>query len=382
MDGIDAGIGWLAGHLEHGLAATPMFRSLVCDGILAGVGGVVVFLPQILLLFFFISLLEDTGYLARAAFLMDRLFGWCGLNGKSFLPLLSGYACAIPGILATRIIEDPRARLVTILITPLMSCSARLPVYLLMVGAFVQPAWGGFAAALVLFGIQTVGIFVALPLAGIANRWILRTPVQPFLLELPPYRLPVWKDVFWRMGRGGGEFLQRAGSIILAISIVIWGLLSFPRQETPTGDTADPASQLEHSYLGQAGRAVAPVFAPAGFDWRITVGVLASFPAREMMVSTLGIIYRLEGDEDGSLGRALRDARWSDGPKAGQPVLTVATALAIMMFFALCMQCGPTLAVITREVGWKYAVLCFVYMTSLAWLGAVVVYQTLSRLPL
>lgn len=383
MDGIDAGIGWVGAHLDRWLAATPLFRSLVCDGILAGVGGVVIFLPQIFLLFFFISLLEDTGYLARAAFLMDRLFGWCGLNGKSFLPLLSGYACAIPGILATRTIEDPNARLVTIFITPLMSCSARLPVYLLMVGAFIQPAWGGLAAALVLFGIQAVGLLVALPLAWGINRWVLKTPTQPFLMELPPYRLPVMKDVLWRMGRGGGEFLQRAGSIILGLSIVIWALLTFPRQEGATGDPESQAAQIEQSYLGQAGRAVAPVFAPAGFDWRITVGVLASFPAREMMVSTMGIIYRLGGEaaDDGeSLGRALREARWTEGPRTGQPVLTVATALAVMVFFALCMQCGATLAVITREAGLRYAVLSFVLQTALAWGGAVVVYQTVSLL--
>lgn len=378
MDGIEGAFAWLAEIFGVWLAPVPVFQSLVCDGILAGVGGVLVFLPQIFLLFFFVSLMEDTGYMARAAFLMDKLFGWCGLNGKSFVPLLSSYACAIPGLYATRTIEDPKARLLTILIAPLMSCSARLPVYLLMIGAFVAPVYGPAVAALTLFAFHVLGLAVALPVAWIVNRWILKIPAHPFLLEMPPYRLPVPRDVLWRVWLGGRDFLQRAGGIILALSIVIWALLSFPKSQT--GDV-EPSVQIENSYLGQAGKAIQPLFAPAGYDWKLTIGVLASFPAREVIVSTLGIIYRLEGDDaedSASLTEAMRAEKWTSGPRIGQPVFTLATALSLMVFFALCMQCSSTLAVTAREAGLRYAVITFVYMTALAWIGAVLTFQGVS----
>lgn len=378
MDAIEATFTWLSNELGTVLEPMPILKSLVCDGIIAGVGGVMVFLPQIFLLFFFISLLEDTGYMARAAFMMDKLFSWCGLNGKSFVPLLSSYACAIPGLFATRTIEDPKARLVTILIAPLMSCSARLPVYLLMIGAFVQPAFGSTVAALTLFGFQVLGLVVALPIAWITNRWFLKIPAQPFVLEMPPYRLPVAKDVVWRMWMGGKEFIQRAGTIILVISIIVWALLYFPRTEGNEDDAVAQAAQVENSYLGQTGKFLQPIFEPAGFDWKITVGVLASFPAREVIVSTLGIIYRLGSDaeeHEDSLQEALRTDKWTSGPRTGQIVFTIPTALALMVFFAFCMQCASTLAVISREAGTRYAVITFVYMTALAWLGAVITYQ-------
>ncbi len=376
MDGIEAGFAWLAEIFGAWLEPLPVFQSLVCDGILAGVGGVLVFLPQIFLLFFFVSLMEDTGYMARAAFLMDKLFGWCGLNGKSFVPLLSSYACAIPGLYATRTIEDPKARLLTILIAPLMSCSARLPVYLLMIGAFVAPVYGPTVAALTLFAFHVLGLAVALPVAWIVNRWILKIPAHPFVLEMPPYRYPVPRDVLWRVWLGGRDFLQRAGGIILALSIVIWALLSFPKTQTD-----EPAVQIENSYLGRAGKAIQPVFAPAGYDWKLTIGVLASFPAREVIVSTLGIIYRLEGDEDlPSLAEAMRSEKWTSGPRIGQPVFTLATALSLMVFFALCMQCASTLAVTAREAGFRYAVITFVYMTALAWIGGVITFQGVTYL--
>ncbi len=381
MSMIEALAGWLSDLAGRHLDGLPLFRSLICDGIIAGVGGVVVFLPQIFLLFFFISLLEGTGYMARAAFLMDRLFGWCGLNGKSFVPLLSSYACAVPGLYATRTIEDPKARLLTILIAPLMSCSARLPVYLLMIGAFVAPAYGAGVAAGTLLAFHLLGLVVALPVAWVTNRWLLKIPAQPFVLEMPPYRTPGWRDTLWRTWLGGRDFLQRAGGIILALSILIWALLSFPRASSGEAPP-DPTAQVENSYLGQAGRALQPIFAPAGFDWKLTLGVLASFPAREVIVSTLGIIYRLEGnpeDDPEPLIEALRNAKWTAGPRTGQPVFTIATAFSLMVFFALCMQCASTLVVISREAGVRYAVITFVYMTTLAWLSAVVTYQTLSR---
>ncbi|MFZ4597471.1 MAG: ferrous iron transport protein B [Terrimicrobiaceae bacterium] len=399
------------------LAGTPVIQSLVVDGIIAGVGGVLVFLPQILLLFLFIAVLEDTGYLARAAFLMDKLFGWCGLNGKSFVPLLSGYACAIPGVMAARSLEDPKARLTTILMTPFMSCSARLPVYVLLIGAFVEPAHGPYVAGWTLFLMHFVGAAVAMPLAWFMNRCILKIKTQPFILEMPDYRVPTLRNVFIRMWGRGREFVVRAGTVILAFSIIIWALLYFPRSESVAEETRDafisaesanlPATEvatalddpesalsvrldhriqgayIEQSYLGQFGKAVQPIFDPAGFDWKITVGVLSSFPAREVIIATLGIIYNLGSDVDeGSddLRSILANEKWQSGPRAGQPVYTLPVVFALMVFFALCMQCGATVAVIAKELNWSWAIGSFVVMTALAWVAAVMIYQIGSRL--
>jgi ferrous iron transport protein B len=222
---------------------------------------------------------------------MDKMFGWCGLNGKSFVPMLSSYACAIPGVLATRTIEDPRARLTTILVSPLMSCSARLPVYVLMIGAFIEPAYGAIAAGVVLFAMHFVGLVVAVPVAWAVNKFVLRTRPQPFLLEMPPYRLPRWRDILWRMWERAREFLVRAGTVIVAMTIIIWALVYFPRPDAvrervveelsvlndPAAvDAAVSAAYIEQSYLARAGRALQPLFEPAGFDWKITVGVLAA----------------------------------------------------------------------------------------------------------
>jgi ferrous iron transport protein B len=418
MDGIDslfAGMGeWVSPMLEN----TPMLQSLVVDGVIAGVGGVVIFLPQILILFAFITILEDSGYMARAAFLMDRVFGWCGLNGRSFVPMLSSYACAIPGIMAARTISDPKARLLTILISPLMSCSARLPVYVLLIGAFIEPRYGAGWAAFCLFAMHLVGLAVAIPVAWFMNRFLLKIPAQAFVLEMPPYRRPVLSNMFFRLWEAGREFCVRAGSIILAISVIIWALLYFPRPEavenqavtefleTRAKETGTPlatlraefesnedlqaeaqgavdGAYLEQSIMARMGKAIQPIFAPAGFDWKITVGVLASFPAREVIVSTLGIIYRLGGEvdeEDTGLRSALAAERWQSGPLAGQPVFTPAVALAIMVFFALCMQCGATLAIMAKETNWAWAGFAFAYMTTLAWAGAVITYQIASRI--
>ena len=393
MDAIDGAVGWTQQMVAPWLDAWPTLQSLVIDGMVGGVGGVIVFLPQILILFFFIALLEDSGYMARGAFLMDKMFGWCGLNGKSFVPMLSSYACAIPGVLATRTIEDPQARLTTILVSPLMSCSARLPVYVLMIGAFIEPAYGAIAAGIVLFAMHFVGLVVAVPVAWTVNKFVLRTRPQPFLLEMPPYRLPRWRDIFWRMWERAREFLVRAGTVIVAVTIIVWALVYFPRPESVREHTVsglsvlnDPeaveaaviAAYIEQSYLARAGRALQPIFAPAGFDWKITVGVLASFPAREVIVATLGTIYGLGGEvdeESGDLRSALTREFWTDGPLAGHPVFTVPVALAIMVFFALCLQCGATVAVMAKEANWGWAIFGFVYMTALAWVGAVLTYQ-------
>jgi ferrous iron transport protein B len=384
MEAIEAAVGSGQDRIAPLLAAWPALQSLVVDGVLGGAGGVLVFLPQILILFFFIALLEDTGYMARGAFLTDKMFGWCGLNGKSFVPMLSSYACAIPGILATRTIEDPRARLTTILVSPLMSCSARLPVYTLMIGAFIAPVYGAAAAGFTLFAMHFVGLLVAVPVAWALNRFVLHTQPQPFLLEMPPYRRPRWRDILWRMWERAREFLVRAGTIIVAMAVIIWALVYFPRPAAVADELGDaPEEQVEAAYLGQsylarAGRAMQPLFDPAGFDWKITVGVLASFPAREVIISTLGTIYGMGGEVDGEssdLRSAMARDRWTEGPRSGRPVFTVPVALAVMVFFALCLQCGATVAVMAKEANWAWAVFGFLYMTALAWLGAVLTYQ-------
>lgn len=413
MDLIDGGKGVAQDLVSSLLEPWPMVQSLVSDGMIEGVGAVFIFLPQILILFFFITLLEDTGYMARAAFLMDKLFSWCGLSGKSFVPLLSSYACAIPGVMATRTIQDPKARLVTILLAPFMSCSARLPVYVLMIGAFIEPRYGSAVAGAVLFLMHFVGLIVAMPFVYVANKYLLKTPPQPFLLELPSYQVPKVKDVVLRMYSQGKEFVVNAGTVIFAITVVIWALLYFPRSEQVSEDVRAEFLQevvltqqvdisgaesiletdeefqatlerrissayIEQSLMGRFGRFAQPVFAASGFDWKITVGVLASFPAREVIISTLGIIYSLGGDvdeESPDLRQGMAAQTWSSGPNAGQPIFTIPVVIAIMVFFALCQQCGATLAIIAQETSWRWAVLSFGLMTSLAWLCSVLVFQ-------
>ncbi|MFZ4589100.1 MAG: ferrous iron transport protein B, partial [Terrimicrobiaceae bacterium] len=417
MDLIDSAASGIQDLARPALESTPILQSLLCDGIIAGVGGVLVFLPQILILFFFIALLEDTGYMARAAFLVDKLFAWCGLNGRSFVPLLSSYACAIPGIMAARTLPDPKARLATILMAPFMSCSARLPVYILLIGTFIEPLYGPIAAGWTLFAMHFVGLALALPLAWALNKFLLKTKPQPFILEMPEYRVPTLRNIAHRMWERGREFILRAGTVILAFSVIIWSLLYFPRDEQlaetlradfaaelgktlPAAEAgaalADPgsgaslqlahridAAQIGQSYLGRFGKAVQPLFAPAGFDWKITVGVLSSFPAREVIIATLGIIYDLGADVDeGSenLRSVLRAEKWPSGPLAGTPVYSLPVVVGIMVFFALCMQCGATVAVIARELDWRWAAASFFGMTALAWLSAVLVFQIGSRL--
>jgi ferrous iron transport protein B len=408
---IESAVGWAQGIASEALVGTPMLQSLIADGIIGGVGAFLVFLPQILVLFFFISLLEASGYMARAAFLMDKLFQWCGLNGKSFVPLLTSFACAIPGIMATRTINDNKARLITILVAPLMSCSARLPVYLLLIGAFIEPRYGSNVAGATLFAMHFVGALVAAPFAWVLNKTVNkgRKPT-PFVMELPHYRVPQVKLILFRMYESGKEFVVRAGTVIFAMTIIIWALLYFPRppelqdqlateyiaqisQDSTSGiaesieldanqsselERQVAARYLEQSYMGRFGKFVQPIFEPAGYDWKITVGVLASFPAREIIISTLGITYALGGEVDEAsddLRNTLSHAKWETGPRTGEPVFNIPVALSIMVFFALCMQCGATLAVIAKELNWRWAAGSFIALTSLAWLAAVLVYQ-------
>lgn len=395
MDLLEQGFGALGDFVRASMPA-GVLTDLIVDGIIAGVGGVLVFLPQILLLFLFISLLEDTGYMARAAFLLDKLMSRVGLHGKAFLPLMSSFACAIPGIMATRTIENPKDRLATILIAPFMSCSARLPVYTLMIATFFagQTVFGFIPLAPVLMVVMyALGIVVAIIVAFILKRTLLKSPPPPFVMELPPYRLPNFRAVFQNMFVRAGIFLKRAGTVILAISILLWALTYFPRssqqsavsnqtiaenQTTTDGvnaATIEEGAQLENSYAGTLGHAIEPVIRPLGFDWKIGVALIASFAAREVLVSTLSIIYNVGKDADAeneTLISAVRDAKKDDG----SPVWTPLTALTLMVFFVLAIQCMSTIAVVRRETNSRMWTLFMVgYMTGLAYLAAFLTYQ-------
>jgi len=398
MDGLDALVGWGASMVEGSMAAGPL-RSLLVDGVIAGVGGVVIFLPQILILFLLIGVLEDCGYLARAAHLMDKLMSKVGLSGKSFIPLLSSFACAVPAIMATRVIDNRRDRLVTILVAPLMSCSARLPVYTLLIAAFIPPtAWlGGWLSVqgLTMLAMYLLGAVVAVGVAWMLRMTLFRGQSAPFVLELPPYKIPSARVVLGRMLERGWAFIVRAGTLIFSCSIIIWALAYFPRlpashagHDTAIEEASDEESQqaaaasaqLEYSYLGRMGRWVEPVARPLGWDWRITAAAIASFPAREVFVGTISVIYSVgqEDDEGRALQERLRQARW---PGTDRPVITIPVALGVMVFFALCAQCVSTLVVMYRETGsWRWPALAFVYMTTLAYLGALVTYQIGARL--
>jgi len=494
MDAIDGTFMSLAHWVSRVLPAGPV-QSLIADGVIAGVGAVLVFLPQILVLFLFLAILEDCGYMARAAFLLDRLMGLLGLNGKSFIPLLSSFACAVPGIMATRMIEDRRDRLVTILIAPLMSCSARLPVYVLFIGAFVPPTplFGGVLnlQAVTLFGMYSIGAVVAIPVALLLKRTILKGPPQSFLMELPTYKWPSLRTVFFRVMEQGKAFCVSAGTLIFAVTLVIWAMGYYPRPSSikagydaerqaarsaynglvrQVAERVDPqlsdeqlaarpaiaavltelqrlddefaynaahdrlrpnsdewlaaqregdakrftvaaqggidgaaalrlyalrislrdrlaeldrhesSAYLDHSILGRLGRFIEPLVEPLGWDWRIGTAVIASFPAREVIVATMGTIYNLEGRED-EASSGLRDRLHAAVRPDGRHVFNFAVAMSIMVFFALCCQCGGTLATIRRETrSWRWPIFCFTYMTVLAYLASLLTYQLIARL--
>jgi ferrous iron transport protein B len=389
MDLLESGFGWLGDSVRFGMPE-GILTDLVVDGIIAGVGGVLVFLPQILLLFLFISVLEDSGYMARAAFLMDRLMSRVGLHGKAFLPLISSFACAIPGIMATRTIEDRRDRFATIMIAPFMSCSARLPVYTLMIAAFFagQTVLGFISlGAVLMLAMYSLGIFFAVVVAFILKRTVLKAPPPPFIMELPPYRMPNVRTVLTNMIERSWMFVKRAGTVILAISIILWGLMYFPRstQQSAVGgqpseigtqaETKVESEQLRNSFAGKLGHVIEPVIQPLGFDWKIGVALIASFAAREVLVSTLSIIYNVGKDaneESETLISAIRDEKRDDG----SPVWTPLTALTLMVFFVLAMQCMSTVAVVRRETNsWRWPLFMVVYMTALAYLAAFITYQ-------
>ena len=413
IPGIDAIKSYVGNAVSQRMSEGAL-RSLTVNGIIEGVGGVVVFLPQIFVLFLFIAVLEDCGYMARAAYLMDKLMSQVGLSGKSFIPLLSSFACAIPGIMSARVIENPRDRLLTILVAPLMSCSARFPVYVLMINAFIpnlhwKQGLPGLQAV-VLFAMYMVGIVAAVGVTFILRRTILRGPTPPFVMELPSYKLPGLWLVVHRMWEAGWSFVQRAGTLILAVSIVVWAAAYYPRNAAslPPGlssrhadlqqkvasealdatqrqqledelsqvDAAIEGEYLRHSFLGRAGRWIEPAVRPLGWDWRLGCAAIASFPAREVVVATLGVLYNLGSDQDEesqTLQDTLRNATWEG---TNIPVFNIPVALSLMVFFALCAQCVSTLVVMRRETNsWRWPAFSFVYMTVLAYVAAMLTYQ-------
>ncbi|ADV27486.1 ferrous iron transport protein B [Pseudoxanthomonas suwonensis 11-1] len=370
MDLIDAGAGALGEWVGARMSEGPL-ASLVVDGIIAGLGGVIVFLPQILVLFAFILALEESGYLPRAAFLLDRMMAGAGLSGRSFIPLLSSFACAIPGIMATRSIQDPRDRLTTILVAPLMTCSARLPVYALLIGAFIpsREVWGGFnLQGLVLFGLYMAGILSALAVSFVMKKWRRDKGEHPLLLELPSYRLPNPRDLAIGLWERAVIFLKRVGGIIFALTVLLWVLLNFPAAPV---DATMPA--IDYSLAGRIGHALSVVFAPLGFNWQICIALIPGLAAREVAVSSLATVYALSAADDEAAAQALTPLI-SDG-------WSLATGLALLVWFIYAPQCIATWAAIKRETGsWKTMAIAAGYLFALAYLAAMLTYQVAIRL--
>ncbi|MEY5012626.1 MAG: ferrous iron transport protein [Verrucomicrobiota bacterium] len=371
MGWIESLQGWIAERIESTLAEGDL-RSLLVDGVLGGVGGVLVFLPQIVLLFFFIGLMESSGYMARAAYLMDGLMAKAGLSGKAFLPLFSAYACAIPGVMATRTIDCAKERLVTIFIAPWMSCSARLPVYFLIVPLLMGEAEGSWKQASVLFAIYVAGTMTAFVVARLLRNKLGSETGSHFILELPPYRMPQWPYIFRHVIERGGAFVAKAGTLILGLSILLWALGTYPKSE---GDDADA---LAHSAMGRMGAFIEPVVEPLGFDGRVGTAILTSFAAREVFNSSMAVMFRVdegEGDEKearASLRERLADAKWPDG----RPLFTPLAMISLLIFYIYALQCLPTSVVVAKESGsWKWAVGQFAFMSAFAYLASLTIYQ-------
>lgn len=404
MEGIDSAATALSGKVGEMLPPGAL-SSFITDGVIAGVGSVLVFLPQILILFLFIIILEDSGFLARAAFLMDRVMRGVGLSGQSVIPMLSSFACAVPAIMATRVIPNRRDRIATILAAPFMTCSARLPVYALLIAAFVPDREVGWfnLQGLVLLGLYLLGIVGGLTTAWLMKRSALRGPKPHFALALPEFRLPNPQTVAIKLLDRARIFLKRAGTVIFVVAIIIWAMAFFPRSEVIPSELAAAqtvaesslsgealeqellrlenkakADQLSQSILGRAGRFVEPVFSPLGWDWRVSAAVIAGFPAREVVVAVMGTIYAVgEEASESSLAGKLRSASWPDG----SPVFTLPMVLGLLIFYAWCLQCAATIAVIRRETNsWRWPLFAWCYMTFVGYTGALLVYQLGSML--
>lgn len=385
MDFIDESTAALAGIVADALGDSA-FSSLVADGIISGVGSVIIFLPQIMILFLFIILLEDSGYLARAAYLLDRGMRSVGLSGQSIIPMISSFACAVPGVMATRVIPNRRDRIATIIAAPFMTCSARLPVYALLIAAFVPAQSVGILnlQGLVLFGLYLFGIVMGVLTALLLRKTALRGVKPPFALMLPEFRRPNLQTVLMQLLGRAKVFLYRAGTVIFSVAVIVWALAYFPRADDLQIDVASSASteeienalsaaQLEQSWLGRAGKFVEPAFVPLGWDWRVSAAVIAGFPAREVVIAVLGTVYAVgdEADEQTLSGR-LQTATWSDGSL----VFTLPMVIGLLIFYACCLQCAATLAVIRRETNsWRWPVFAWVYMTTIGYVGALLAFQ-------
>lgn len=375
MDWIEAAVGWLGSLVEQYMPDGPL-KDLIGDGIIGGVGGVIVFLPNILILYFCLSFLEDSGYMARAAFIMDKVMHRMGIHGKSFIPLVMGFGCNVPAIMSTRSIESRSSRLITILINPFMSCSARVPIYVLLIGAFFPDH-----ATLAFMSLYILGILVAVLTARMLRRFYFKADETPFVMELPPYRLPTFKASCRHMWAKGEQYLRKMGGVILVASIIVWALNYFPLHDEQASTPSFEAEQIDEgridtsrdSYLEMAGKAVNPVMEPAGFHWRATVAVLAGIPAKEIVVSSLGVLYT--GDEE-VVESKLSERIKAPNPVTGKPDFTSASALAFMVFVLLYFPCMATLVAIVKETGhWGYGLFSVVYNTAVAWLAAVIAYQ-------
>jgi ferrous iron transport protein B len=404
---IEEAVGW-TGNQVGALLGSGLLTDFLVNGVIEGVGAFVVFLPQILMLFLFIGLMEDTGYMARVAVLMDRLMRSIGLHGRAFVPMLSGYACAVPAIMATRTMERRRDRLLTMMALPLMTCSARLPVYGLLIAAIVPP-WqeAGFTQGLLMAGMYLFGTVMALVVAWVMSKTLFKGSYIPLVIEMPPYRIPHWPSVLRMMLRRGGDFMKTAGTIILICSMAMWVLLSFPKDAELEASHAAQYALLEaealaapddgaraevearmaaleaetagvaarQSYAGRLGRSMEPLIEPLGFDWKIGVGIISAFAAREVFVSTMGVVFGV-GEDVGEETSDLRAKMWADTWPDGRRVFTPLVCLSLMVFFALACQCMSTLAVVRRETGtWAWPAVMFVYMTLLAWVASLLVYQ-------
>tara|TARA_Y100000782_G_C10189462_1_gene269714 strand:- start:28713 stop:30830 length:2118 start_codon:yes stop_codon:yes gene_type:complete len=399
MDWIDMAMGWISGQAEA-LLPEGMVTDFVVNGVIAGIGGIVIFIPQIMILFGLIEILEDTGYMARVSFLNDRILRSVGMNGKSVVPLVSGFACAVPAIMATRSIENWKERLITIMVTPLMSCSARLPVYIFLVGFIVPDDYlFGFVSlqGLFMLGLYLLGLVLSGFVALVFNRLLKSSFLSSFILELPTYRLPRWKNVAMTMWSKGLTFVTEAGKIIMIISIVLWVLSSFGppskidavEQKFDALIAENPAQSdsltlrknselLHHSFAGIMGKAIEPAIEPLGFDWRMGIAVITSFAAREVFVSTMSIIYSVEGDADNIA--ALQERLKNEvNPTTGEPLMSVPTAASLLIFFVIAMQCMSTLAITKRETNsWKWPMVQFLYLTAMAYLASFATYQLLT----
>ena len=372
MNWIESGVGLLSEWVNSIMSPGPL-KDLIIDGVIGGVGGVIVFLPNILILYFFISFMEDSGYMARAAFIMDKIMHKIGLHGKSFIPLIMGFGCNVPAIIATRTIESRSSRLITILINPFMSCSARLPIYLLLVGTFFPNH-----ASIVFLGLYFTGILLAIVTAKILRRFLFKKDETPFVMELPPYRLPTAKATFRHMWGKAEQYLRKMGGIILVTSIIIWFLSYYPRTnvapETITNTTEESMLQQKNSYIGQIGQFIEPVVEPLGFNWKVSIALISGTAAKELVVSTIGILYS-ENDAEENMG-PLSEKLKAINPETGQPDFTPLIAISFMVFVLLYLPCIASIVAIVKEAGsWKWGVFSIVYNTSIAWIVSFLVYN-------